>query len=142
MNSIYSTYILQRTLPSELACKALRNFDVRTFTLFSIGILDADSCLNNFRSAGAGIWTRVESLEGFRARPDYTTPAFWQSGDQCATYLFFPAPARTHLKVLTRKRQTPTLTWGIKQNRPTGNYQSTIPHDSGDSGQSKPCFQS
>ena len=27
------------------------------------------------RYAGAGIWTRVESLEGSRARPDYTTPA-------------------------------------------------------------------
>ena len=29
----------------------------------------------NFGYAGAGIWTRVESLEGSRARPDYTTPA-------------------------------------------------------------------
>ena len=28
------------------------------------------------KSAGAGIWTRVESLEGSRARPDYTTPAY------------------------------------------------------------------
>ena len=31
--------------------------------------------LNFYRYAGAGIWTRVESLEGSRARPDYTTPA-------------------------------------------------------------------
>ena len=38
-------------------------------------------------NAGAGIWTRVESLEGFRARPVYTTPA--QFAEMIWIYLAF-----------------------------------------------------
>ena len=38
-------------------------------------IILQDDILNFYLDAGAGIWTRVESLEGFRARPVYTTPA-------------------------------------------------------------------